>query len=263
MPTRRSVGFIATGTIAVVVVTFLAVIRWWAVPISIGVLTWFAAHGIWLARRLMSSDSTRAHWLFGPVWGMGLCVTGLLILWLAGGRGLWILVGAPWPIWLLLWLPLGRVGEGLRLPTYSRGDLVAVLLLFLIVPAVAGTPYAHVGEPTANGGKAYRAYFTADFVWAMTIVSEVSKGEIPPKNPFLAGGTLHYYWLSHFLSAVEYRALGLRGLTIEEITLANSLGYGLAFVAFLYGFGTRVRGQRPRGDCRLRPCLPGQQLRGA
>ena len=47
--------------------------------------------------------------------------------------------------------------------------------------------------------------------------------------PFQFGGTLHYYWLAHFLSSVEYRVLGPWGLTIEEIALANSLAYGLAF----------------------------------
>jgi hypothetical protein len=240
MPTRRTVGFIATCSIALVVLTFLGVIRWWAVPISIGVLAWFAVHGIWLARRLSGPDS-RSHWLFGPALGLGFCAGGALVLWLIGGRGLWVLLCAPWPLWLLCLLPLNRLGGGLSLPQFTPKDWLAVCLLLLLVPLVVAAPFANVAETVAGGGKAYRAYFTADFVWAMTVVAEVSKGDVPPKNPFLTDSALHYYWLAHFLSAAEYRLLHPLGLTIEEVTLANSIGYGLAFVAFLYGF-VRVLG---------------------
>jgi hypothetical protein len=240
MTTRRTVGFVATTTIALVVVTFLAVIRWWAVPIGISVLTWFAVHGIWLARRLSGPDS-RSHWLFGPALGLGFCAGGALVLWLLGGRGFWVLLFAPWPLWLLSVLPLNRVGGGLSLPRFTLKDWLAVCLLLWLVPLVVALPFGNVAQTVDGGGKAYRAYFTADFVWAMTVVAEVSKGDIPPKNPFLTDSQLHYYWLAHFLSAAEYRLLHPFGLTIEEVTLANSVGYGLAFVAFLYGF-VRVLG---------------------
>lgn len=236
MPTTRTQTLFGVLLLAVVGVSYLSVIRWWAVPISIGVLAWFSLHGIAFARRLTQSHDSKAHWLFGPVWGTGLCAVGLLGLWVLGGRGAWVLLVAPWPIWGLLLLPIAGAGEGLALPTFTRRDLLAVLVLMLIVPVIVGLPYAHVAESVEEGGKAYRAYFTADFVWAMTAVAEVSKGDMPPKNPFLAGETLHYYWLAHFLSAVEYRVLRPWGLTIEEITLANSLGYGFTFIAFLYGF---------------------------
>jgi hypothetical protein len=236
MSSNRAVKLAALVSIVLVAAAYLAVIRWWAAPISAGVLVWFSLNGLWIARRLVGSGSTNAEWLFGPVWGLALSVIGLLILWLAGGRGFWILLVAPWPIWLLLRLPLERVADSLQLPRFTRQDLLAVLLLLTIVPAVAGRPFARVGEATASGGLAYRAYFTADFIWAMTIISEVSKGDLPPKNPFLVGGQLHYYWLSHFLSSVEYRIFAPWGLTIEEVALANSLAYGLIFVVFLYGF---------------------------
>ncbi len=236
MPRTRTVRLAAAISLGLIAAAFVAAIRWWAAPISIAVLSWFALNGVWLARRATSSQVSKAHWLFGPVWGLGFCVVGLLILWLLGGRGLWILVVAPWPIWMLLCLPIERAGQALQLPVFTRQDLLAVVLLCAIVPVVAGMPYAHVGERAADGAKSYRAYFTADFVWAMTIVSEVSKGDMPPKNPFRIGGALHYYWLAHFLSAVEYRILGPWRLTIEEVTLANSLGYGIVFLIFLYGF---------------------------
>jgi hypothetical protein len=45
----------------------------------------------------------------------------------------------------------------------------------LIVPLVVGLPFAHVGEITPDG-QAYRAYFTADYVWRRAVVIELAKG---------------------------------------------------------------------------------------
>jgi hypothetical protein len=235
-PARVTVRVVVGLSLLSLAATLLLVIRPWGAFCIVAVLAWFVRPGLALARQLTRSDDTNAHWFVGPVWGVGLSLIGLLALWQLGARGPWILVLAPWPLWALSRLPWSRLAIDLRWPTFDRRDLVAVALLFLLVPAIAGAPFAHVAEPVGDGGKAYRAYFTADFVWAMTVVAEVSKGDIPPKNPFQAGGTLHYYWLAHFLSSVEYRILGPWGLTIEEIALANSLLYGVAFIAFFYGF---------------------------
>ena len=229
------VSLVALVSVCCTAVAYLSVIRFWGALMVVGVLAWFMVWGVAFARKLTQSHESGAHWLLGPVWGVGLALVGLLALWWFGGRGPWVVVLAPWPLWLLMALPLGRCGIDLSPPRFDRRDLIAVLLLFLLVPLIAGPPYAHVAEPVDDGAKAYRAYFTADFVWAMTVVAEVSKGDVPPKNPFQTGGTLNYYWLAHFLSSVEYRIAGPWGLSIEEVTLANSLGYSLAFVAFLYG----------------------------
>ena len=35
-------------------------------------------------------------------------------------------------------------------------------------------PFAHVGEELPEG-RAYRAYFTADFVWEVAVVAELAK----------------------------------------------------------------------------------------
>ena len=236
IPSTRTIALTFAVTAAAILTAYLGSIRWWGALVSMVVLLWFAAPGVVFTRRLILSDRSAAPWLFGPVWGIAVSTLGLLALWELGFHEFWILIAAPWPLWILLWLPLGRAGAEVRLPAFDRRDALAVAFLLLLVPAIAGVPYSHVGGATANGGKAYRAYFTADFVWAMTVVSEVSKGDLPPKNPFQAGGTLHYYWLSHFLSAVEYRSLGPLGLSVEEITLANSIGYSAVFLAFFYGF---------------------------
>ena len=73
-------------------------------------------------------------------------------------------------------------GPTLRLPPFDRRDVVAVALALLVVPLVTWAPYDHVREPVAEG-EAYRAYFTADFVWAMTVTGEFARGEVPPREP--------------------------------------------------------------------------------
>ena len=47
-------------------------------------------------------------------------------------------------------------------------------LVLLAVTLVVGLPYAHVGEELPEG-RAYRAYFTADFVWEVAVVAELAK----------------------------------------------------------------------------------------
>ena len=64
-------------------------------------------------------------------------------------------------------------------PRFSRADVPWLLAALLLVPALVGWPYARVGELTEMG-EHYRAYFTADFVWAMAAVAEVAKGSVPP-----------------------------------------------------------------------------------
>jgi len=233
---RVSLRLVAALALICCAAALLAVVRPWGALVIVAVLAWFIWPCLAVARKITHSGDTHAHWLLAPVWGIAASVLGMLALWQMGGRRAWIVVLAPWPLWALARLPLERVGIDLRWPRFDRRDLVAVCLLFLLVPVIAGAPFAHVAEVNPGGGRAYRAYFTADFVWAMTVVAEVSKGDIPPKNPFQFGGTLHYYWLAHFLSSVEYRILGPWGLTIEEVALGNSLVYGLTFIAFFYGF---------------------------
>lgn len=214
----------------------LALLPWWGALSLVALHVWFAWHGYLIVGQLAPSGDRGARALFGPVVGLGLCTMGLLVLWLLGARGAWMFLLAPWPIWALWRLPLERVASSLSVPRTSRADLVAVLLVLLIVPLVVGLPYAHVAAPMDDGGVAYRAYFTADFVWAMTTVAEVSKGDMPPANPFLRGDALRYYWLAHFLSSATYRVGSGWGLAIEPIVLANSVWYGVAFLLFLHGF---------------------------
>lgn len=199
------------------------------------VTAWFSLPGV-LAARLMYAPGqgrTFAAWVVGPIWGYGLSSLVLLGFWVNGIQGRFVLA-AP-IVAAAIALVGGRWLRGtLTPPKFTRSDAVVVLLLLVTVPAIVGRPFSRVAEPVPQG-VAYRAYFTADMVWRMAVVAEVEKGSVPPRNPFLRGKPLHYYWLPHLATAAEYRMAG-RGTTLEQVLLVNSVALGLAFVLFLYGF---------------------------
>ena len=200
-----------------------AITAWFSLP---GVLTAWLMYEPGPGRRL-------AAWATGPIWGYGLSSVVLLACWTAGVRGT-ILLAAPL-IAALVAIAVGAFLRGtLSSPALDRRDLVAALLLLVMVPAIVGRPFARVAEPVPEG-RAYRAYFTADMIWRMAVVAEVAKGSVPPRNPFLRGEALNYYWLPHLVTAVEYRQVHRRA-TLEQVLLVNSVALGLAFVLFLYGF---------------------------
>jgi hypothetical protein len=211
------------------------------VPLGPGLLlfliaVWFAVPGVLFGWLVYDQAPGRgmASLLVGPVWGYGVSSVVLLVLWIAGVRGPVLLV-APAMALLLL----GFVGLRLRgllvPPAFRWSDAVAVCLLVVLVVGIVARPFARVGESLPDGGKAYRAYFTADFIWRMAVAAELAKGDVPPRNPFHRGESLNYYWLAHLLPAAEYREMR-RTVTIEQILLVNSLALDVAFIAFLYGF---------------------------
>ncbi len=206
---------------------------------------WMAVPGVVLADRLFRPHTTGhvASWLVGPALGLGVSGFGLLLCWAAGLQNWFALLLAPVLTWVVV-LAAGRWGgPNLWLPRFDRRDITAVGFSLLIVPLVTFAPYDHVREPTADG-EAYRAYFTADFVWAMAVTAELAKGDVPPVNPFLRGEPLRYYWMSHLLSGALYRNLRSWGVRAEEVILMNGLAFGLVFVAFLYGLA-RMAGGNP------------------
>jgi hypothetical protein len=220
----------AAATLAVATV-LAAIADPWAGAALLGVLAWFALPGVVLARQLYGRWGTAL--LGGPAWGYAMSSVALLALWAFGIRQFAWLMTAPAAA-LLLGLPARALAPGLSAPLLTRRDFAAAMLVILAVPAIVGLPYARVGEMLPEG-KAYRAYFTADFVSNMGIVSELSKGDVPPSNPYHADDSLHYYWLMHLLPAAEYRG-AIAGASIEQLLLVTALWTGLGFTAFLYFF---------------------------
>lgn len=222
-----AVAAVAIGLGAIAPITaavpLFAVMLWWSVP------------GLVLARKLYGG-ATRiagAVWLIGPAWGYVLSSLVLLALWAAGVRRPWILLMSPVPAIACVW-PARRLASLLAPPALSRSDAAPVAVLCLALVAIAARPYSRVGVDLPDG-RAYRAYFTADFVWEMTVAAEVGKGDVPPQNPFYPNDALHYYWLMHLLPGAEHRAAGSLA-RLDDILLINAFAIGLAFVAFLYWF---------------------------
>ncbi len=196
---------------------------------------WSALPGIVVVRRIYGAQagSWAQSFLVGPVWGFSLTSLVLLVMWVAGIRNVPVLLLAP-ILAALVAIPAGRLAGSLTVPQFTRRDIVAIIIVLALVPLVVGRPYARVGELRPEG-RAYRAYFIADFVWAMAVAGEVAKGDVPPKNPFLAGDAMHYYWLANLVSAIEHRETQ-KSLTVDQVLLCNAVLLDLAFMAFLYAF---------------------------
>ena len=221
--------------VAGLVVALVAAAPRWQGFLIVAIGLWFAAPGVPFARRLyLTGERGRlVPTIIGACWGYGTSSIVLLALWILGLRSTPVLIIAAPLIAGVVLLPLRRLGS-LEPPAFCRRDVAALFLLLLVIPLVVARPWARVGELTPDG-RAYRAYFTADFIWRMAVAAEVAHGDVPPKNQFYRGDDLRYYWAADLLPAVEYRTLG-HTMRLEEVLLANALVVNILFVAFLYGF---------------------------
>ena len=203
--------------------------------VLVAVPTWMALPGVAFVWRALGStpQAFATAWLIGPMLGFALSVFGLLLWWAAGLQSWLGILFAPLATWVAALVAHRAGGATVRLPEIGRRDALAIALTLLIVPLVTLVPYDRVNEPTA-AGDAYRAYFTADFVWGMTVTAEIAKGDVPPVNPFLSTEPLRYYWMSHLLSGAVYRNIRASGVSVEQVVLVNGLAFGAAFVPCLY-----------------------------
>jgi hypothetical protein len=192
----------------------------------------FVLPGVLIVRAIAPGAGWLAPVAFGPLLGQALGSFVLTLLWVGGGRGVWMIAAAPLIVAALI-VPSRRLRGRFRLPETGAGDSIALALLLLLVPLIAGLPFAHVGE-LGPDGQDYRAYFTADYVWRRAVVSELAKGAALPVNPYFSGDALHYYWMPHVLSGIQYRFA--RGwATLDELLLIRSIAIDAVLLAFLYG----------------------------
>ena len=201
----------------------------------------FLLPGVLIVHRMNPGAGWLAPLTYGPFLAQALGSLVVTLLWIGGGRGPWLIAVAPLIVALLV-LPARRLAGRFRLPRTEPGDAIALAVLLLIVPLIVGVPFAHVGELTA-AGQDYRAYFTADYVWRRAVVTELAKGDVLPLNPFYAGDALHYYWMPHVLSAVQYR-FAHGWATLDELLLIRSISIDAVLITFLYGM-VRTFGVRP------------------
>jgi hypothetical protein len=194
----------------------------------------FLLPGVLIVRAMAPGAGWLAPIAFGPLLGQALGSFVLTLLWVAGGRGVWMIAAAPLIVAVLIW-PARQLKDRFRLPETESTDVVALALLLLIVPLIVGLPFAHVGE-LGPDGQDYRAYFTADYVWRRAVVIELAKGDALPLNPYFRGDALHYYWMPHVLSGLQYRFAGAWA-TLDELLLIRSVWIDAVLIAFLYGMG--------------------------
>ncbi|HWP48395.1 MAG TPA: hypothetical protein VNM22_14615 [Candidatus Limnocylindrales bacterium] len=129
------------------------------------------------------------------------------------------------------WSPGRELQTHAKLPLkgWNRRTYISYGVLVVITLALAFEPFANLGKKT-SAGYAYRKYFLGDVVKQMVITAELVKGEIPPQNPWVAGETLHYYWLYFIPSATFYRLTGME-ISIKALTVLSTL---LSDVLFLF-----------------------------
>lgn len=234
-----------SGVALVLAVELFVVVPHPAAAVLAIIVLWMALPGVAFVRHALGAgvQAGRTAWLVGPALGFALSVFGLFLLWAAGLRNGLALVLAPGFTLLLAALVHRAGGVRLRVPWLGRRDIACVAGALLVVPLITWVPYDHIREAVAEG-EAYRAYFTADFIWAMTVANEVAKADMPPVNPFNVTEPLRYYWMAHLLSGAAYESVQSLGLTTEHVVMVNGLGFGLAFVAFFYWIA-RAAGANP------------------
>ena len=192
----------------------------------------FAPGVLAVARASTAANGWLPALTVGPFVGAALTYPLLLLGWALGARGRWLLVAAPL-VASLVAIPAARLRGRWSLPALAPTDARMLLAVLLIVPIVVARPFALVGID-APEGHLYRSYFTADYVWRRAIVAELAKGDFLPRNPFYLDDVLHYYWLPHLPSAIDYRAAGPAG-NLDSLLLARTVVVAAAFVAGVYG----------------------------
>jgi hypothetical protein len=225
------------AAIAVAIAAYLAsFLSFASIPVlAFGVLSQviFVLPGILMLRSIAPAQGWLPALAFGPLTGQALGSLVMTLLWVAGGRGAWLLIVAPLIVAALIPVA-GTLRHRWRLPKVEPGDALALALLVLIVPLITALPFAHLGDITPDG-QAYRAYFTADYVWRRAVVAELAKGAAPlPMNPYFNGDVLHYYWMPHLMPGVQYR-FARAWAPLDELLLMQSVAIDWCLVVFLYG----------------------------
>ena len=176
-----------------------------------------------------------AGWIAGAALGYFFTA---LALWAAIALHVPTAVGfaSAWAVALLITFGATR-SQGtpwLTVAPWTRRDSLSLLLVLLLVPAIAGPPFARVGARDDEGNRYYRAYFTADFVWHLAVTSELEKFVMPPRNMFMPDRPLDYYWAYYVLPAAAAGA-GPRPLrSVENNLEVNAIGTALLFVSAIF-----------------------------
>jgi hypothetical protein len=204
------------------------------VPLALALIVGATAPGWRIGWRVFGARHA-AGWVAGALLGYWLAAMAIwtaAVLGHASRRGLL----AAWLATLAIsWLAAGRRSSPLvALDRWTRKDALALGAALLVALAIAIPPLARVGASDATGTRYYRAYFTADFLWHRALTAEVARFELPPRNPYLADRTIHYYW-TYFLvpAAIASRGPAAAG-GVEPSLKAAALFTAVALTSVIF-----------------------------
>ena len=143
----------------------------------------------------------------------------------------------------------------LDLPPWTPRDRAALAATLLLVPLLMAAPYHNLGGASADGTKHYRAYFTADFVWHAALTNELGRFQMPPRNPYMARESLHYYWTYFLVPAAASSAGPPAVRDVEAVLKVNAIATAALLIAAFFllawsagaGAGRRGPGGAARG----------------
>lgn len=193
----------------------------------------------WSLGRLLFGVSRPGGWIAGTLVGYGLTSLAIWVpihLGWASGPGFFL----SWATIVLLSFGVARALQSraplVTLPPWDRNSSLALALVILLAPALIAIPDAHIGQLDGEGGRRYRAYFTADFVWHEALTAELARFSAPPRNPYLASAPLHYYWSYFLLPAAVTGTIASRGSSppVETFLAVNALCAGSMFLSAIF-----------------------------
>jgi hypothetical protein len=219
----------------IAIAAFAALVPW------VAGLSGLAYAPLWLlaaAPGLPLGRAVAGRHAFGWVAGLAIgYATSCLVVWalIAGGAisgatltGAWALEAT------LFWLLSRRIPSPvLDLPPWTPRDRAALAATLLLVPLLMSAPYRNLGGAGADGTTHYRAYFTADFVWHVALTNELARFQMPPRNPYMASESLHYYW-TYFLVPAAASAVGPAVLDVEATLKVNALATAALLIAAFF-----------------------------
>lgn len=210
------VGHTAAGLIYVLL---------WGVAASAGLPIGFLLFGpkhpaAWIAGTLFGYAATAfAFWI--PIAAGRPSSLTFGLSWLAVAAALWI-------TWIAIRTPQ------IELPPWTRRDTAGLAVILALTLGLSVPALSRVGAPDEEGGRVYRAYFTADFVWHTALTSELSKFAMPPRNPYLASQPIHYYW-AYFLPPAVFSQVGPPPIRDVQLALKiNALLAGVLLMSMVF-----------------------------
>ncbi|GMV21464.1 MAG: hypothetical protein AMXMBFR57_14130 [Acidimicrobiia bacterium] len=173
-------------------------------------------------------------WVTGALLGYGLTAFAFWVpIWLGHPHPAWFLLAWASVLWLV-WRPIVHGQAWVALPAWTTGATRAFLAFMLLAAILIAIPFSRVGEQDNTGTRWYRAYFTADFVWHMSITQELRRFDMPPVDPYLAPEPIHYYWTYFLVPAVLMGPESSPVTGVESALKVTAIGTALLMSAALF-----------------------------